>query len=330
MASRQPLRALALLLALVLFAACGDDDSADEAGGQPAATTEAAPADTTEAPTSTTSAADETTATTGAPAEGESLRIISLSPTATEMLFAIDAGDLVIAADAFSNYPPEAPTTELSGFQPNVEAIAELEPDVVVMSGAGEDVIAGLEAVGSSVVILPAAVTLDDSYAQITELGALTGREAEAADVVAGMQADIDALVAEVDPLAGLTYFHELDDTYFSATSQTFIGQIYGLLGLTNIADAADPDGEAFGFPQLSPEFIIDADPDLIFLADTKCCGQDATTVAARPGWGGLSAVENGNVVELDDDIASRWGPRVVDFLEVVVEATAGVAVPVG
>ena len=64
---------------------------------------------------------------------------------------------------------------------------------------------------------------------------------------------------------------------------------------------------------------------DLIFLADTKCCGQDASTVAERPGWSEMSAVQQGNVVELDDDIASRWGPRIVDFLEAIVEATADV-----
>jgi len=90
----------------------------------------------------------------------------------------------------------------------------------------------------------------------------------------------------------------------------------------------ADPDGELGGFPQLSAEFLVSADPDFIFLADTLCCGQDATTVAARPGFADLTAVRDGRVVELSDDIASRWGPRVVEFLATIVEATA--EVPVG
>jgi iron complex transport system substrate-binding protein len=102
-------------------------------------------------------------------------------------------------------------------------------------------------------------------------------------------------------------------------TSQTFIGQVYGLAGLENIADEAEGAGTLY--PQLSAEYIIDADPDLVFLADTKCCGESADTVAARPGWDQLTAVTGGAVVALDDDIASRWGPRVVNFLETVVEA---------
>ncbi len=115
------------------------------------------------------------------------------------------------------------------------------------------------------------------------------------------------------------TFYHELDPTFYSVTSSTFIGEIYGLLGLVDIADAADPDG--YGYPQLSAEYIIEQDPDFIFLADTKCCGQNAETVAARPGWDRLTAVEEGRIVELDDDVASRWGPRIVDLLATVAEA---------
>ena len=94
-----------------------------------------------------------------------------------------------------------------------------------------------------------------------------------------------------------------------------------------NVADPADADGAAFGYPQLVEEVVIDADPDLVFLADTVCCAQDATTVAARPGWGTLRAVVNGNVVELDDDIASRWGPRVVEFAAAIAGALEDAAV---
>ncbi len=106
-------------------------------------------------------------------------------------------------------------------------------------------------------------------------------------------------------------------------TSTTFIGYVYGLFGLVNIADPADADGAAFGYPQLNEEFVITADPDIIFLADTLCCAQNAETVAARPGWDQLRAVQNGNVVELDDDVVSRWGPRIVDFVEAVAAAVA-------
>jgi iron complex transport system substrate-binding protein len=90
-------------------------------------------------------------------------------------------------------------------------------------------------------------------------------------------------------------------------------------LGLQNIADPADDSG--FGYPQLSAEFILEADPDFIFLADTVCCRQSAATLAERPGWDTLAAVRNGRVIELDDSVASRWGPRIVDFLRIVTTA---------
>lgn len=251
-------------------------------------------------------------------------RIVSLSPTATEMLFAIDAGDLVVAVDEFSYYPGEAPVTDLSGFTPNVEAIAGYEPTLVV----SESPIEGLDAVDIENLVLAAAVTVDDVYAQIEQLGAETGKIAEAAELVSQMTTDIDAVLASLPERATpLTYYHELDNTLYSVTSDTFVGHVYSLLGLVNAADAADPDGESFGYPQLSEEYLVAADPDLIFLADTLCCDQTAETVAARPGWGQMTAVENGNIVELNDDVASRWGPRIVEFIEVAGAAVATVDV---
>jgi iron complex transport system substrate-binding protein len=247
-------------------------------------------------------------------------RIVSLAPTATEMLFAIGAGDQVIAVDEFSNYPEEAPTTDLSGYEPNVEAVAALDPDLVVVSDDFNDIVSALTVIEIPVVHHPAAVTLDDSYTQIEQLGAATGNIDGAASLVVSMQSEIDRLVTSMPELEEpLSYYHELDGSLFTVTSETFIGEIYSLVGLENIAD--DAEGAETLYPQLSAEHIIDADPDLIFLADTKCCGESPETVAARPGWGELTAVTEGSVVPLDDDIASRWGPRVVDLLETIVAA---------
>ncbi len=122
---------------------------------------------------------------------------------------------------------------------------------------------------------------------------------------------------------AGQTYYYELDPTYYSVTSSTFIGKILGLLGLRNIADSAPSAASSGGYPQLSAEFIMKSNPDWIFLADTICCGQTARTVAARPGWSTMKAVQKGQVVGLNDDIASRWGPRIVDLLQTVETAMA-------
>ena len=259
--------------------------------------------------------------------EGE-VRIVSLSPTSTEMLFAVGAGDLVVAVDLFSNFPAEAPVTDLSGFEPNVEAIAGFEPTVVY----SQSPIEGLDALGIENIVLPTATSFDDVYAQIEQVGASTGYVAEAAELVLEMQTDIDAVVASLpERETPLTYYHEISTDFFSATSSTFIGQVYGLLGLENIADASDPDGALGGFPQLNEEVIVAADPDIIFLADTIFESQTAETVAARPGWDQLSAVTNGSVIEMNDDIASRWGPRIVDFLQVAGEAVNALdAVPAG
>ncbi len=247
-------------------------------------------------------------------------RIVSISPTSTESLYAIGAGDQVVAVDANSDYPAEAPRTDLDGIQVNIEAIASYDPDLVVLSFDPGDVISGLEAIGVTVMMQSAAATLDDVYRQIEDLGVATGNADEAAQLVATMDEQITAAAASVpDVDSPPTYYHELDEGLYTLTSSTFAGSLYGLLGLANIADPTDLDG--FGYPQLNAEYIITTDPDFVFLADTKCCGQDATTVAARPGWGTLEAVIAGRVIELDDDIASRWGPRVVDFMEAIAAA---------
>ncbi|HEX2403324.1 MAG TPA: ABC transporter substrate-binding protein, partial [Acidimicrobiia bacterium] len=251
--------------------------------------------------------------------------IVSLSPTATEMLFAVGAGDQVVAVDDQSDFPEGVPTTDLSGFEPNIEAIAAYEPDLVVVSDDINDVVAALAAIDIPVLHNPAAATLDDTYAQIELLGQATGHPDESSDLVASMREEIDELASAVpDTPEAHTYYHELDGSFFTVTSSTFIGQLYGLAGLVNIADEAE--GADTGYPQLSAEYIIEADPDLIFLADTKCCGESLESVAARPGWDLLTAVTNGDVVELDDDIASRWGPRVVDHLAIIVEQVQGLA----
>ncbi len=245
--------------------------------------------------------------------------IISLSPTATEILFAIGAGDQVVAVDDQSNFPAEAPISDLSGFTPNLESIVALSPDLVVVSFDVDGIVAALTSAEIPVLVQYAATTLDETYLQIAELGAATGQIENADALSAQMQSDVDAAIAQVPAeAAGLTYFHELDNTLYTVTSATFIGSIYALAGLTNIADTAA--GADSGYPQLSPEFIVDADPAIIFLADTKCCGQTAETIKQRPGFEGLSAVANGNVVELDDDVASRWGPRTVDFVKAIVD----------
>jgi iron complex transport system substrate-binding protein len=297
------------LAAVVMLGACGDEGKA-ASNTSPATIAVTTPA--AEAPT---------TSTVTAPS-----KIVSLSPTGTEMLFAIGAGAQVAAVDDQSNYPPEAlqKPHDLSGLEPNVEAIAALKPDLVVIADDFTGLTKQLEALGLKVWSGPAATTFDAVYDQIEQLGAVTGHVADAAALVSKMQTDIAAAVKDAPkPATPLTYYHELDNTYYSITENTFIGQVYSLFGLQSIADLQEVDSD---YPQLSAEVVISADPDFIFLAD-GAFGESADTVAARPGWGSLKAVTNGTVVVVDGDISSRWGPRIVDYITAVSAAVAKVAV---
>lgn len=315
-------RILLLPAMLLIAAACGTGGGeAEGATTEPDPTATLAPA--------TTSASSTTTTGSGFPVTVEADNgpitideapgsIVSLSSTATEMLFAIGAGPQVVAVDEQSNYPQDAPVTDLSGFTPNVEAILSHEPDLVVVGYEPGDLVDSLTAAGVPVIYYNAAMSLEGTYAQIEGLGAVTGRVDEAAQVNEMIESGIEQAITDAPDLPeGTSYYHEVDNTLYTATSSTFIGQIYAMFGLENIADPADEDGSAAGFPQLSSEYVVSADPDLIFLANTLY-GESAETVAERPGWAVLSAVQDGHVFELDSDIVSRWGPRVVEFAETV------------
>lgn len=245
--------------------------------------------------------------------------IISLAPTATEMLYAIGAGGQVKAVDSDSDYPAQAPRTRLSGFEPNVEAIAADKPDLVVLSNNIDGIVKKLTALSVPVLMLPAASTLSDVYTEFDELGQATGHLAQAQQEDASIRAQVRQITAAAPKhSAPLTYYYELDQTYYSVTSSTFIGKLLALLGMKSIADTAKGAASSGGYPQLSSEFIVKANPDYIILADTICCHQDAATVARRPGWSSLTAVKDKHIIALSDDIASRWGPRIVDLLRTV------------
>ncbi|GAA3750220.1 iron complex transport system substrate-binding protein [Spinactinospora alkalitolerans] len=253
-------------------------------------------------------------------------RIVSLSPSTTEMLFAIGAGDQVVAADEHSNHPEEAPDTALSGFTPSVEAISEYDPDLVILARDAESAVEQLETVEIPVLLMPAAETLDDTYAQMEMLGDATGHADAAEEAAAGVRSEIESIVAETEDELGdteLSYYHELDTGMYTVTSQTFVGQVYALFGLRNIADEAGD--TAGGYPQLSAEFVVEQNPDLIFLSYPG--GRDnVDAVAERPAFDQISAVRNDRVTELDPDVASRWGPRVVDFAQKVSDVAVAAA----
>ncbi|GAA2610690.1 ABC transporter substrate-binding protein [Actinomadura fulvescens] len=295
------LRAVVLIGVVALAAAaCGDttESGGEKAGNSTAVTVQAA----------------NGAVTIPAPPK----RIVSLSPTHTETLFAIGAGKLVVAADEYSNFPAGAPKTKLSGFKPNAEAIIGYKPDLVVLSDDMDGIVKALEKVKIPVLLEPAATKLDEVYDEIDDLGVATGHQRDAKKLTDDMRASIQQTVGSAKPASGktLSYYHELDNQLHTVTSKTFIGQVYGLFGLRNVADKAEK--AAGGYPRLSREYLLKSDPDLVFLADTKCCGQNEAAVAKRGGWQDLAAVKGKNVIPLDDDIASRWGPRLPEFVKAI------------
>ncbi|HEX6714235.1 MAG TPA: ABC transporter substrate-binding protein, partial [Thermoleophilaceae bacterium] len=229
-------------------------------------------------------------------------RIVSISATATEDLFAVGAGPQVKAVDDYSTYPAHAPRTKLSGYQPNPEAIAGYRPDLVVVADNTNHVVESLEKLGVPVLVNPPANDLAGAYAQLEQLGAATGHRERARSIVARMRSRVAAIAKQVaDVGTPLSVYHELDGTFYSATSRTFIGRVYKLLGLRNIADRAAKGGP---YPKLSGEYVVKSNPDLIVLADTVCCAQEPATVRKRPGFARIAAVRQGNVLPVADDLA--------------------------
>lgn len=252
-------------------------------------------------------------------------RIVSLSPSATEILFAIGAGDQVVAADEYSTYPTQAPTTELSAYDPNVEAIAGYSPDLVVIANDTNGIVGALAELDIPTLVNPAPATIEEGYDGIAALGLATGHVDETAKVVADLRAEIEEAL-DAAPQEGLRVYHELDEQHYAASSSSFIGSVYDSLGATNIADAADK--QKSGYPQLTEEAIIAADPELIVITDQV--SYTADDVAGRPGWENVSAVQNDNIVTVDADISSRWGPRLPQLIESIAEAMASVKTPAG
>jgi iron complex transport system substrate-binding protein len=258
----------------------------------------------------------------------EPSRIVSLDPTATEDLYAIGAGTQVVAVDQDSDFPPGVPVTSLSGLTPNIEAIAKYNPSLVIASQDSGGLVSGLGKLGVPVLIEPAVSTLSGAYQQIEQIGQATGHYHQSTEVVNNMTEVITDTVKQAgDKYKGMTYYWELsNDPYYSATSATFIGHVLDMFGLKNIADAASKPADG-GYPELSQEYIVTARPQLIFLADNQPAdgGQTPAIVARRPGWADMPAVADHDVFGLNDDIASRWGPRLPRLVNEIASALASV-----
>jgi iron complex transport system substrate-binding protein len=257
-----------------------------------------------------------------------------LSPTATETLFAIGAGHQVQAVDTDSDYPAKGlPAKRINALNPSVEAVLGIctqtkshpttKPDLVIISYDANDIEQKLESLGVKVVDQTAPATLSGAYAQIRQLGQLTGHVGKANAIVATLKKAIKADIASVPahPNKKVSVYYEVDTSpYYSLTSDTFVGSLMKSLGLVNIADGDSTSADA-GYPELAGEYIASANPKLIFLAGDA----SVASVAKRPAFRAISAVRHHHVVELSADIASRWGPRLGILMKQLTKAVRGV-----
>ncbi len=243
-------------------------------------------------------------------------RIISLSPSITEILFEIGSGNQVIAVDNLSNYPNEAPISDISAYDPNVEAISLLNPDLVILSYNIKNLKNALKKIGIETIYLPAPLNFEDILEQIDYLGLQTGNEDKAKKLISKMKNRMKTLQKLRENEKATKIYHEIDPNYYSPSKFSFIGDIYQKLNFKNVANKADISN--LGYPKLSPELIISENPDLIVLP-----GKDnkyVEKVKLRPGWDYIEAVKKNNFLLTNNDIASRWGPRILNFASILVE----------
>jgi len=236
--------------------------------------------------------------------------IVALAPSFVEALFAVGAGDAVVAVDENTDFPPEAAAkTKLSGFEPSVESIAALEPDLVIIFFDPGGLEEALEGLGIPVLVLASPQSVEGVLDEILLLGRATGHAEEAEALIGDMREKIDAITEKLaDVQEGPRVFHEVGPELFTASDEDFVGDLYVILKAQNIAAGAGP------FPQLTEEAVIAADPEVIILADEPAVTPEE--VKARPGWQSVSAVQNDRVFAVDPDIVSRQGPRLVDGLQ--------------
>lgn len=246
-------------------------------------------------------------------------RIVSLSPGATETLYAIGAEGSLVAVDKNADYPDAAKNfaTKVDAYEPNVEAIAALNPDLVIVASNVGGIVGKLDELKIPVLFsdLDTSVkNVDDVFGQIAILGRITGREDMSQPLIDNLANRVKVIRDAVQGLnSTLTpkVYHELDSTYYTVSTDTFIGDLYKILRVQNIAG----NGGGQAYPQMTQEAIISANPKVIILADEEF-GVSVDSVKARPGWDAIDAVKEGKIFGVDPDIISRPGPRIIDALE--------------
>ncbi|MGD9893510.1 MAG: ABC transporter substrate-binding protein [Dehalococcoidia bacterium] len=301
---------VSVVLAIVvttIFLACGSGSSSQS---------ETAAENTAAAPTPAVRSLYPLTVPAG---EGRSVtftrapqRIVSLSPGATEVLFAIGAGGQVIGTDRFSDYPEAAKTLpKLEYTNTNIEALVALRPDLVVAAGRQRSLVPVFEQAGLTVLPMEEPNSIAGVIDRVRMMGQITDHAADAEDLASNLEGRVAAVTEKVASVtAGPRVYHEVDPKLYAAAPNSFVGDVYTVLKAQNIVPAGDNP-----YPQISAESIISADPEVI-IAGSRLPESAPAEVKRRPGWNVVSAVKNDRIYEVEDNLISRPGPRVVDALE--------------
>ena len=247
--------------------------------------------------------------------KADKLKIVSLSTTHTEIVQAVGGGELLVGADSFSETPETV--KKIDAFTVTTDEILELNPDVVLLAFDINEIVTDLEGIEMKYALLPPARNFEDVYSQIEIIGNLIHKENEAKNLISSMRDDVSTILQNTT-FKDIKIFHEIGYTYgiYTVNKNSFIGEIYNLLGVKNIANELE-DPFRSGYPEISEEKIIESNPDLIVVGHSDYLNKDLST---RTSWKNLTAVKNNNIYFLDENLANNWGVNTVDLLNVLNE----------
>ena len=256
---------------------------------------------------------------TGSEESNKEQRVVSLSTTHTEVIQVLGGGNLLVAIDSFSE--TDLPVEKIDAFTVTAEDLVKLNPDLVVVAFDFNGIVEGLENLEINYVLLPPARNYEDVYFQIEEIGNLINKVDESKNLVSSMKNDIKEII-EAFSQENIRVFHEIGFTYgiYTIKENSFIGEIYNLLGIENVANLKeDPSGS--GYPEYLEEEVINSDPNLIVVGHSDYLNKDLST---RIGWEEITAVKSSNVYFLDENLANNWGASTVDLINTLSEIGQG------
>lgn len=242
-------------------------------------------------------------------------RIVSLAPSHTEILFSLGLGDKIVGVTSFCDYPEEAKEKDKIGDYEgiNIEKVIELEPDLVVQYGKGDEGINNKIKEAGIPIVSFEPESIDEVIDTINKIGKITGKEEEAKNITEDMKSKKDAIVDKVKDADTVKVFYEVwHDPLTAAGPGSFMDELINLAGGENIAK--DAEGE---YPNFDQEQLIERNPD-IYLAAKDTEDKTVESIKTRPGYEAINAIRNDKVYLLEPNIVSRPGPRIVEALELV------------